>query len=91
MSLVLVPYSACGCVTSQPTTFTNVATKRREYVQDKNQAELTTCSHQVEDLQRQVSAQKSHLNVIVKCSLPFSLTAADTKDGMLDSEMCKEA
>ncbi|XP_023194668.1 chloride channel CLIC-like protein 1 isoform X2 [Xiphophorus maculatus] len=42
----------------EPTTFTNVATKRREYVQDQNQAELTACSHQVEDLQRQIEDQK---------------------------------
>ncbi|XP_054909172.1 chloride channel CLIC-like protein 1 isoform X2 [Poeciliopsis prolifica] len=44
----------------EPTTFTNVATKRREYVQDQNQdqPELTSCNHQVEDLQRQIEDQK---------------------------------
>ncbi|XP_043985431.1 chloride channel CLIC-like protein 1 [Gambusia affinis] len=44
--------------TPEPTTFTNVVTKRREYVQDQNQPELTACNHQVENLQRQIEDQK---------------------------------
>lgn len=49
---------------SEPTTFTNVATKRREYVQDQNQAELTSCNQQVEELQRQVEEQKKMMTLM---------------------------
>ncbi|KAM4739190.1 chloride channel CLIC-like protein 1 isoform 2-T3 [Anableps anableps] len=42
----------------EPATFTNVVTKRREYVQDQNQAALTSCNQQMEELQRQIKEQK---------------------------------
>ncbi|XP_014908182.1 chloride channel CLIC-like protein 1 isoform X1 [Poecilia latipinna] len=45
----------------EPTTFTNVVTKRREYVQDQTQAELTTCNQQKEDLQRQIEDQTKEM------------------------------
>ncbi|MEQ2178054.1 hypothetical protein GOODEAATRI_009988, partial [Goodea atripinnis] len=47
-----------------PTTFTNVATKRREYVQDQNQGELTSCNQQVKDLQRQVEDQQKSMTLM---------------------------
>ncbi|XP_035997055.1 chloride channel CLIC-like protein 1 isoform X2 [Fundulus heteroclitus] len=48
----------------EPTTFTNVGTKRREYVQDPNQAELTSCNQQVADLQRQNEDQKREIKLM---------------------------
>ncbi|KAK5601292.1 hypothetical protein CRENBAI_001627 [Crenichthys baileyi] len=48
----------------EPTTCTNVATKRREYVQDQNRGELTSCNQQVKDLQRQVEDQQKSMTLM---------------------------
>ncbi|XP_029939852.1 chloride channel CLIC-like protein 1 [Salarias fasciatus] len=43
---------------SQTTNYDNVATKRREYTQDSDQAELLSCTRQVAELQRRVEDLK---------------------------------
>ncbi|KAM4575480.1 chloride channel CLIC-like protein 1 [Fundulus diaphanus] len=49
---------------SEPMTFTNVGTERRKYVQDPNQAELTSRNQQVADLQRQIEDQKREMTLM---------------------------
>ncbi|MEQ2191078.1 hypothetical protein XENOCAPTIV_020263 [Xenoophorus captivus] len=85
---------ACGCVASQPTTFTNVATKRREYVQDQNQGELTSCNQQVKDLQRQVEDQQKSMTLMSQqptCNPVFkrflSRLPSDSSDVFYDAKV----
>ncbi|XP_017262516.1 chloride channel CLIC-like protein 1 isoform X2 [Kryptolebias marmoratus] len=50
--------------TPEPSTFTNVVTKRREYIQDSNQAQ--SCNQQVADLQKQIEDQKKIITNILQ-------------------------
>ncbi|XP_015234135.1 PREDICTED: chloride channel CLIC-like protein 1 isoform X1 [Cyprinodon variegatus] len=49
---------------SEPATFTNVGTKRREYIQEQSQAELTACKQQTENLQRQIEDLKKETTLM---------------------------
>uniref|UniRef100_A0A1A7YTY2 Chloride channel CLIC-like protein 1 n=1 Tax=Iconisemion striatum TaxID=60296 RepID=A0A1A7YTY2_9TELE len=49
---------------SEPTSYTNVDTKRREYTQESNQAEFTSCSQQVSDLQKEIEDQKKTITLV---------------------------
>ncbi|XP_023255827.1 chloride channel CLIC-like protein 1 isoform X1 [Seriola lalandi dorsalis] len=59
---------------TEPATYDNVATKRREYTQDSSQAKLETCSSQVVDLQKQIEEQKkkiTHMSQQPTCNPVF--------------------
>ncbi|KAM4549209.1 chloride channel CLIC-like protein 1 isoform 2-T2 [Odontesthes bonariensis] len=49
---------------TEPTSYTNVATKRREHIMDPSQAELTSCNQKAADLHRQIEEQKKTIAVI---------------------------
>lgn len=49
---------------TEPASYDNVGTKRREYNQDSSQTELTSCKEQVEDLQKQNEDQKKTIKLI---------------------------
>ncbi|XP_063323354.1 chloride channel CLIC-like protein 1 isoform X2 [Pelmatolapia mariae] len=49
---------------TEPASYDNVGTKRREYNQDSSQPELTSCKEQVEDLQKQNEDQKKTIKLI---------------------------
>lgn len=50
---------------TEPASYSNVVTKRREYTQeDPSQAELTSCTKQVGDLQKQIEDQKKTISLI---------------------------
>uniref|UniRef100_A0A1A8MGV5 Chloride channel CLIC-like protein 1 n=2 Tax=Nothobranchius pienaari TaxID=704102 RepID=A0A1A8MGV5_9TELE len=49
---------------AEPTSYTNVATERREYTQDSSQAEFTSCNQQVADLQEEIVVQKKTITLI---------------------------
>ncbi|XP_026014706.1 chloride channel CLIC-like protein 1 isoform X1 [Astatotilapia calliptera] len=49
---------------TEPASYDNVGTKRREYNQDPSQTELTSCKEQVEDLQKQNEDQKKTIKLI---------------------------
>ncbi|KAK2835465.1 hypothetical protein Q5P01_015949 [Channa striata] len=59
---------------AEPANYNNVATKRREYTQDSTQAELMSCTRQIEDLQRQIEEQKrkmKHISQQPSCNPVF--------------------
>ncbi|XP_031601073.1 chloride channel CLIC-like protein 1 isoform X3 [Oreochromis aureus] len=49
---------------TEPASYDNVGTKRREYNQDSSQTELTSCKEQMEDLQKQNEDQKKTIKLI---------------------------
>lgn len=49
---------------AEPTNYENVPTKRREFTQDSNQEELTSCNTQVVDLKREIEELKKKISVI---------------------------
>ncbi|XP_041862972.1 chloride channel CLIC-like protein 1 isoform X2 [Melanotaenia boesemani] len=49
---------------AEPTSYSNVVTKRREYVQEPSQEELTSCKQNVVDLQRQIDELKKEMTLM---------------------------
>ncbi|KAM9761897.1 chloride channel CLIC-like protein 1 isoform 2-T2 [Menidia menidia] len=49
---------------AEPTRYTNVVTKRREYVQEPSQEELASCKQHMADLQTQIEDQKKKMAVM---------------------------